>query len=44
MIILTTFMAGIAMHGKTLKGFILTSVVISLAFLAVKKFTFFDKY
>lgn len=44
LIILTTFMAGIAMHGKTVKGFILTLIVISLSFLAVRKFTFFDNY
>lgn len=44
LIILTTFIAGIAMYGKTFKGFLLSSVVIGLSFLAVRKFTFFDNY
>ena len=44
LIILTTFITGIAMHGKTIKGFLISSIVIGLSFLAVRKFTFFDNY
>lgn len=44
LIILTTFVAGIAMHGKSFKGVLLSLIVIGLSFFAVKKLTFFDSY